>query len=265
MKTVKRMITLLTAALVLALMPAMVFAESSDVFYVRDSIGRVYQSGETLRIGNNASGKITIELIQDYDKTEGMNVSPIIGFYEGIPDEAGELHGDLSDAGFDVKTDSNTIEINAAGMEIGKKATLGYSLYKWDGTAAEFFEALGKGEFEFANAPRAYENTLNVEVVPGNPLAVSKNTAAVRYSKLKKAKQTVSVSKLVRVSKAEGPVSYKLTGAKKGISFNAKTKKVTVKKGMKKGSYTLTFKVTAAGSDSCGAGSKTVKAKLVIK
>ena len=41
--------------------------------------------------------------------------------------------------------------------------------------------------------------------------------------------------------------------------------KVTVKKGLKKNTYTVKAKVTAAGNDSYRAGTKTVKIKVKVK
>ena len=57
------------------------------------------------------------------------------------------------------------------------------------------------------------------------------------------------------VSKTEGKPSYKLVSAKKGkknfrkkFSVNAKTGKITVKKGLKKGTYKVKVKVKASGN-----------------
>ena len=74
------------------------------------------------------------------------------------------------------------------------------------------------------------------------------------------------------VSRAQGRLSYKLVSAKKGgknfrkkISVNAKTGKITVKKGLKKGTYKVKVKVRAAGNANYKASAwKTVKFKVRV-
>ena len=62
----------------------------------------------------------------------------------------------------------------------------------------------------------------------------------------------------MNVSNAQGKVTYKLTGVKRGKSkkykkyfkINATTGKVTIKKRLKKGTYKVTCRVTASGDSS---------------
>lgn len=90
----------------------------------------------------------------------------------------------------------------------------------------------------------------------GNPLKVAPKTATVKYSKLKKKAQTLKVSKVIRFTKkGQGALSYKLLAAKKGQkSFKKyfyvapKTGKVTVRKGLKKGTYKVKVNVKAKGN-----------------
>ena len=49
------------------------------------------------------------------------------------------------------------------------------------------------------------------------------------------------------------------------LKVKAKTGKITVKKGVKKGTYKLKIKVTAAGNEKFNAGSKTVVVKIRVK
>lgn len=75
------------------------------------------------------------------------------------------------------------------------------------------------------------------------------------------------------VSKAEGKLSYKLVSVKKGkknfkkkISVSAKTGKVTVKKGLKKGTYKVKVEVRAAGDVNYNASAaKTVTFKIIVQ
>lgn len=100
-----------------------------------------------------------------------------------------------------------------------------------------------------------------------NTLKVSAKTVTLKFSKLKKKAQTLAVSKVVKfVKKGQGTLTYvKVTGNKK-ISINKKNGKVTVKKGLKKGTYKVKVKVKAAGNANYKASAyKTVTFVIKIK
>lgn len=100
-----------------------------------------------------------------------------------------------------------------------------------------------------------------------NPLAVKAKTANVKFSAVKKKAQTLAVSKVVTFTKkGQGTLTYvKSTGNKK-ITINKKTGKVTVGKGLKKGTYKVKVKIKAAGNANYKASAyKTVTFKIVIK
>ena len=92
--------------------------------------------------------------------------------------------------------------------------------------------------------------------VTNNPLKVKGKTATVKYSKLKKRSQILKVSSVIKtIKKGKGKMSYKYVSAKKGkksfkkyFKVNKKNGRVTVKKGLKKGTYKVTVKVRAAGN-----------------
>ncbi len=106
-----------------------------------------------------------------------------------------------------------------------------------------------------------------------NTLSVTPKTAKVKYKKLKKKKQTVARSKVMNVQYAQGKVTYKLTGVKRGKSkkykkyfkINSTTGNVTIKKKLKKGTYKVTCVVTAAGDSNYKAGTKTVTFTIKVK
>ena len=95
----------------------------------------------------------------------------------------------------------------------------------------------------------------------------------MRPKQLKKKKQTVARSKVMNVQYAQGKVTYKLTGVKRGKSkkykkyfkINATTGKVTIKKRLKKGTYKVTCRVTASGDSSHWSGTKTVTFTIKVK
>ena len=107
-----------------------------------------------------------------------------------------------------------------------------------------------------------------IHFVKENTLSVKGKTAKVKYKKLRKKKQTVSRAKMMTVSGGQGKLTYKILSVnKKKTSFkiNASTGAVTVKKKLKKGTYTLKVSVTAAGNDEYKPATKTVTFKIKVK
>ncbi len=95
------------------------------------------------------------------------------------------------------------------------------------------------------------------EIVKGdNPLAIKGKTYSIRYSTLKKKTQVLAAGKIYSVTrKGAGKMSYALYSAKKGaksfkryFAVNKTTGKLTVKKGLKKGTYKVVVKAKAAGN-----------------
>ena len=119
----------------------------------------------------------------------------------------------------------------------------------------------GKGSY---NGTTSAKYTINKAT---NPLAVKAKTAKVKYSSLKKKAQTLAVSKVVTFSKkGQGTLTYAKSSGNKKITINKKTGKVTVKKGLKKGTYKVKMKIKAAGNANYKASSyKTVTFKIQVK
>lgn len=98
-------------------------------------------------------------------------------------------------------------------------------------------------------------------------------TIALKYKNLKKKNLSVVKSKYVKVGSDQGTISYKITSAKKGtknfkksFSISKSSGKITVKKKLKKGTYTLKVKVTAKGNSNYKVtGSKTITVKIKVK
>ena len=82
-----------------------------------------------------------------------------------------------------------------------------------------------------------------------NPLAVKAKTVKVKFSAVKKKAQNLAVSKVITFSKkGQGTLSYAKVSGNKKITINKKTGKVTVAKGLKKGTYSVKVKVKAGGN-----------------
>ena len=101
----------------------------------------------------------------------------------------------------------------------------------------------------------------NLEKKDAQPWKVSVVKKTVKVAKVKKAKQTV---KAITVKGAVGKVTYKKAGgsAKLTVGTNGK---ITVKKGTKKGTYSVKVKIKAAGDGDTLAATKTVTVKIVVK
>ena len=108
-----------------------------------------------------------------------------------------------------------------------------------------------------------------------NKLKISskKSSYKTSYSKLKKKNQVLKASTIYKVSKkGQGTVTYTLSSAKKNgkkfskyFTVDKRTGKITIKKGLKKGSYKVTVKVKAGGNKNYKAGSKNVVFTVNVK
>ena len=120
--------------------------------------------------------------------------------------------------------------------------------------------------------------TTGIYAVDKNTLDVKGKTASVKYSKLRKKAQYLGVSKVISFAdEGQGEKTYSLASAvKSGKSYkkyfivNSATGKVTVKKGLKKGTYTVKVNVSAAGETKKEVPfylpvTKTVKFKIKVK
>ncbi len=99
-----------------------------------------------------------------------------------------------------------------------------------------------------------------------NPLAVKAKTVKVKFSAVKKKAQALAVSKVVTFTKkGQGTLTYAKASGNKKITINKKTGKVTVGKGLKKGTYNVKVKIKAAGNANYKASAyKTLTFKIKI-
>lgn len=115
-------------------------------------------------------------------------------------------------------------------------------------------------------APYYGEALVLLDIGERNTLAAKGKTASIKYSKLKKKNQTLAVSKVIKFTdKGKGTKSYAKKSGNKKITINKKTGKVTVKKGLKKGTYNVKVVIKAAGNDRYTAITKTVTFKIKVK
>ena len=101
-----------------------------------------------------------------------------------------------------------------------------------------------------------------------NPMKVKAKTVKVKYSKLRNKKLIIKTNKAFTITDARGKVTFKVVKydkiAKKKIKVS-KAGKITVKKGLKKGTYKLKVNVTAAGNANYEPLTNMVKLNIKIK
>lgn len=97
-----------------------------------------------------------------------------------------------------------------------------------------------------------------------NTLYAKGKTVKVKKATVKKKSVKIKRAKAITVKNAVGALSFKKAKGNKKITV-AKNGKITVKKGLKKGTYKVKIKVKAAGNASYKAATKTVTVKIKVK
>ena len=149
-----------------------------------------------------------------------------------------------------------TVVYDGKTLKENKDYTLSYEDNVNAGTARVI--VTGKGKYA-----RSTKVTFKINKAK-NTLAVSTKKANIKYSKLKKQKKTISAGKVFKIKENIGEVTYKKKSGNKKITVS-KSGKITVKKGLKKGTYKVKVKATAAGDKNHKAGTKTVTLTVRVK
>lgn len=140
--------------------------------------------------------------------------------------------------------------------------------HHWDGgkvTAAATYAATGTKTYTCTVCQATKNETLPKLAKLANPLSVKTKAVKLSAAKLKKKSLTINCNKALTISNAKGKVTYAKVKGAKGINVNKKTGKFTIKKKLKKGTYRVSVRVTAAGSSEYNQGAKTVTVKIVVK
>lgn len=152
------------------------------------------------------------------------------------------------------------VTVGKTTLKNGKDFTVAYKNNKKVGKATVTVK--GKGKYTGSKSATfkivKYKQPMTVKV--------AKKTVVAKAATVKK--KAVTLAKPVTVKKAKGKVTYSnvsTQAAAKKLKVNAKTGKITVPKGMKKGTYTLKLKVASAGSGNYAYGDKTVSVKVKVK
>ena len=112
-----------------------------------------------------------------------------------------------------------------------------------------------------------YEGTKDIPFTilkaPGTMTAKGK-TVKLKAAEVAKKKQKIKAAKAITVSGAKGKVTYKKVKGNKKIKVSSGGK-ITVKKGLKKGTYKVRICVTDAGSASVAAKEQVVTVRIKVK
>ena len=110
---------------------------------------------------------------------------------------------------------------------------------------------------------KAASKTVTVSVAKAKPtIKVKTSTKTYKAAVVKKKAQTFSPGITVN---SKGTLSYKKTSGNKKITVNKKNGKITVAKGMKKGTYKIGITVTAAAKGNYTKGTKKVTVTVRVK
>ncbi|MBR0455516.1 MAG: hypothetical protein IJJ01_02535 [Firmicutes bacterium] len=152
------------------------------------------------------------------------------------------------------------LSYSSSNTKVATVSTAGKVTIKGAGTAKITVNAAATSNYNKA------AKTITVKVnKAANPMTVKAKTASVKRSKVKKAAQKLSVSKVMTVSNAKGTRTYTKVSGSKRLTISKTTGKVTVKKKTLKGTYKMKVKVSAAGTANYKAGSKTITIKVRVK
>ena len=121
-----------------------------------------------------------------------------------------------------------------------------------------------KGEKVMAYQAVFKRYELKYAVTAEQKAKIKGRTLAVKAATLKKKNITVKPAKVIKVSNAVGKVTYSRKSGSKKIVVK-KNGKVTIKKGLKKGTYKVKVSVKAAGSKNYKKFSKAVAFTVKVK
>ncbi|WP_155829210.1 hypothetical protein [Butyrivibrio sp. AD3002] len=152
--------------------------------------------------------------------------------------------------------------------QTGVASGTGYTITGNKGTNAGSYKATAKLKNGYTWPDGSKKNKSfkwKIKKAP-NPIAIKTHkNYKVKYSKIKKSSLVVPYGKLFRASKAIGKKRYFIVKGSNVASVDKSTGKVTIKKGVKKGTYDITVKVTAQGDRNHEKGVVTGTFRITVK
>lgn len=150
-----------------------------------------------------------------------------------------------------------TCQNNCSNLEAGKHYTVEYKDNINAGTATVIVTGIGDHDV-------SREETFTIKKAPGR-MSAKGRPVTVRAAALKKKAVTVARKKAIKVSKANGKVTYKKKSGPKKVSVDKKTGKIRIMKGMPGGTGKIKIIVRDPGDRNHKSVTKTVTVKLRVK
>ena len=138
------------------------------------------------------------------------------------------------------------------------------------GTGSAVITVLLSVEDKATGAVKDLTAKCNVYVTGANTMKARGKTVKIKQSQVKKQAKVIKRTKAIKITGAKGKVTYKLTGVSKNkyrkyFKVAKNTGKLTVKKGIRKGSYKVRIKVMASGDRAFKPASTAVTVKIRVK
>lgn len=222
----------------------------------KDSMaGSCIAGAATMVIAEDGSVKITVPLTS-------VSVGPMTAFASDWQVYKGGTDTEKTAAEFTTDEKGN---VNSITFTVPDKSADG--VYVSMSTMMHSNDAFMKIEYasaELTSKPEEKpEEKPDEKPVKTAPTIKVKTTAKnYKYTTLKKKAQAFTMGTTVN---SKGTLTYKKLSGSSAITVNSKTGKVTVKKGIKKGTYKTKIKVSAAAKGNYKAGSKTVTVTVKVK
>jgi len=138
-----------------------------------------------------------------------------------------------------------TVTLNGTTLKKGTDYKVIYSSNKLPGTGNVIIE--GIGNYKGKSASRQFVIRKDIQKFKVTPKA---KAFSLSFAKLKKAAQSLPVSKTLKISNSVGAITYDLGYSSAGyFTVDRSTGKILVAKGTPKGTYDLTLRLCAAGND----------------
>lgn len=148
-----------------------------------------------------------------------------------------------------------TVKYGSTVLKAGTDYTVSYKANTNAGKATATIT--GKGKYA---GTKAATFTINKAT---NPVKLGPKKVTVKYAAVSKKNQTVKQASACTVSSAQGKVTWKKSSGNAKITV-ASGGNVTVKKGLKKGTYKIGVKATAAGNTNYKAATKSATITIVV-
>ena len=164
----------------------------------------------------------------------------------------------LSDKAFSLNAKATgKLTYKSSNTKVATVDSKGKVTLKGVGTAAITVSAAATGDYKAASTK------VTVKVAKGTPTIKVKTTSkTLKAATVKKKAQKISLGASVN---SKGKMSFKKVSGNKAITVNTKTGALTVKKGLKKGTYKVKVQITSKATGSYNAGKKTVTVTVRVK